>query len=80
MDVRMAPKIAMHNKSKLEKVVECACYHCIKVFKTSEIVEWTDKEKDTAICPYCSVDAVLPVCEETEKDTSFLTAIHKYWF
>lgn len=76
----MAPKFAFHNKGKLGQVEECACYHCLKVFKPAEIVEWTDKEKDTAICPHCSVDAVIPIYEDKEKDTAFLTQINKYWF
>lgn len=80
MDIKIAPKLAMHNKAKLEKVSECVCYYCYKVFSPSEIKEWVDKSLDTAICPHCSVDAVLPVYEEGEKDIVFLTKVHEYWF
>jgi hypothetical protein len=79
MDIRIAPKLAMHNKALLEKVSECACYYCCKVFQPSEIKEWVDKN-DTALCPHCGVDAVLPVYEESEKDLCFLTKVNKYWF
>lgn len=79
MNINIAPKLAMHNKDKLSKVSECACYYCCKVFKPSEIKEWVDKN-DTALCPYCSVDAVLPVYEDNEKDIIFLTKLHEYWF
>ena len=79
MDIRVAPKLAMHNKVLLEKVSECACYYCCKVFKPSDIKEWVDKS-DTALCPHCAVDAVLPVYEESEKDLSFLIKLNKYWF
>jgi hypothetical protein len=80
MDIRMAPKLAIHNKINLSMVSECVCYYCFKVFKPSEIVEYVDKEKDTALCPHCSVDAVLPIYEESEKDESMLKQIHNYWF
>jgi hypothetical protein len=80
MDIKMAPKLAMHNKESLEKVSECACYYCYKIFSPSEIKEWVDRNKDTALCPYCFVDAVLPINEEGEKDNVFLIKIHEYWF
>jgi len=80
MDIRIAPKLAIHNKEKLQKVSECACYYCYKVFSPSEIKEWVDVADDTALCPYCGIDAVLPIYEEGEKDLEFLTKIHEYWF
>jgi hypothetical protein len=80
MQINMAPKLAMHNKSRLEKVNECVCYGCLRVYNPVEIVEWTDKELDTAVCPHCLIDAVLPVYEENEKDKTFLAKLHEYWF
>jgi hypothetical protein len=39
------------------------CYHCSKVFPPSAVEEWTDEDSSgvpqTAICPFCSVDAVV---------------------
>lgn len=80
MEIRMAPKFAIHNKARLSVVSECACYYCYKVFPPSEIKEWTDKEGDTALCPHCNIDAIIPVNEESEKDQAFLTKVHEYWF
>ncbi len=80
MDIKIAPKLAIHNKKSLEKVSECACYYCYKVYSPSEIQEWVDVGNDTAICPHCGIDAVLPVNEEGEKDLAFLTKLHEYWF
>lgn len=79
IDIRMAPRIAMRNKSALAFVSECACYHCLKVYCPTEIKEWTD-ENNTAICPYCNVDAVLPVNTSDDKNIEVLSKIHKYWF
>ena len=79
MDFKLAPRFSMHNRPRLEKVSECACYYCLKVFSPKEIKEWVDKN-DTAICPYCSVDTVIPIYEEGEKDMGFLKKINEYWF
>lgn len=75
----MAPKLAMRNKNLLSHVTECACYHCCTFFPTSSITEWVDKE-DTALCPNCKIDAVLPIYEDSEKDLAFLAKVNKYWF
>ncbi len=80
MEIRMAPMLAIHNKDRLKMVTECACYHCLRIFNVSEIKEWTDRDNDTALCPHCSVDAVLAINEESEKDPIFLSKVNKYWF
>lgn len=49
---------AYKNREKLEVLNRCGCYFCKKTFKYDEIKEWTDEDK-TAICPFCSVDAVV---------------------
>lgn len=77
IDIRMAPKFAMHNKASLELTKQCCCYYCFKRFDVKEIKEYTDWEKDTAICPYCSIDAVLPIY--SEEDVMNLEKIHNYW-
>lgn len=44
---------------------KCACYSCLRRFLGRTIKEWTD-DNQTAICPHCGVDAVIP-------DTSVVT-------
>jgi hypothetical protein len=80
VNINMAPKFAIHNKNTLEMVKECSCYYCFKVFSPSEIKEWVDKEQDTAICPYCGIDAVIPVYLPEDKDLMNLKKINEYWF
>jgi hypothetical protein len=53
------PQLSFRNKEVLGATEWCGCYYCITVFRTSEIREWTDNG-ETAICPYCGVDAVVP--------------------
>lgn len=90
LNVQMAPRSAMHNRSQLNLVEECACYACIKVFPVSDIKEWTDnwdfrnkveapQNEHTAICPYCGIDAILPMNLEEDKDLVNLKKIQYYW-
>ena len=44
------------NKNALNESTECACIYC-KKYHPSKITEW---DNDTAICTYCSVDAIVP--------------------
>lgn len=59
------------NKLILSTSTECACIYCFKTYHPSKITEWCSSLTyndtafggsvitDTAICPYCSVDAVV---------------------
>lgn len=78
IDIRIAPRLSMKNRSALEQVAECACYHCYKVYPSQEIKDYTD-QNSTAICPYCGIDAVLPVNHPDDKNKELLQKIHKYW-
>jgi hypothetical protein len=52
-------KDSIKNRKDLEYVGEGYCYYCLSHVKLHEIVEWTDSG-DTAICPVCLVDSILP--------------------
>lgn len=79
-----AHKESIHNREKITKSYMCGCFHCVKIFKTSEITKWTDKSKGkgdyTAICPYCGVDAILPEISGYPRTEEFLEKMNKYWF
>jgi NAD-dependent SIR2 family protein deacetylase len=74
MNQRHAPMMAMRNKEQIQLVEQCGCYCCLEVFASKDVVEWTDKG-DTALCPKCKADCVLPSV------TNFgeLSSIRKYW-
>lgn len=67
---------ALHNRAQIETCEKCSCYHCLEVFDPSEIQAWADLQSDTAICPYCDIDAVLPMEFSEDK----LREFRKYWF
>ena len=74
MNVSDAPKHSIRNR---EAVLgsQCGCYSCIRVFNGNDVRDWTDG-RQTAICPNCGVDAVLP----NETDLNFLKAACEMWF
>jgi hypothetical protein len=69
--VRHAPMRAMKNRKELTD--RCSCYHCLAEFDVEEIKEWTD-QGETAICPHCNIDSVLPI-----SDAELLKNIQTYW-
>jgi NAD-dependent SIR2 family protein deacetylase len=75
--LKNAPHIAF--KNRLSLTGKCACYHCLKVFESQEISVWTDKG-ETALCPYCQVDAVIPESPTYNLSKETLTKLNEYWF
>lgn len=73
MNTNKAPMMAMKNREILAKTNTCGCFNCLKIFPTSDIVNWTDFG-ETALCPNCDRDMILPNVDEAT-----LTTIHKHW-
>lgn len=50
------------NKQNINNETSCRCYYCLKTFKGKDIKEWVTelKGEQTALCPHCSIDAVIP--------------------
>jgi NAD-dependent SIR2 family protein deacetylase len=65
------------NHISLLKNNKCKCFYCLKSFHSNEIEEWIDKE-ETALCPYCGIDSVLP--ESINITEEILKEMNKYWF
>ena len=78
MDIKIAPKLSIRNRKSLNEVSECACYYCYKIYEVKEIKDYTDME-ETALCPYCGIDTVLPVKCKEDKNHQLLHKIHNYW-
>jgi len=75
-----------HCKAHREDVVEgpCGCFYCLKTFEGSRVREWIRRakatEKNTAVCPYCGVDTVLPAARGLPvEDPEFLSAMRRKW-
>lgn len=49
------------NKKLLKRYKACTCLYCGHTFSYINIKNWViDKFNDTAICPFCGIDAVVP--------------------
>ena len=69
---------SMNNREELLDSKECGCFFCLKMYTPDRIQDWLNEE--TAQCPYCNVDAVIPESYEYELDDSLLLAMKEYWF
>lgn len=69
------------NENALDDSDSCGCFYCLTIYEPSEIKEWIeDKNGNTAICPHCGVDAVLPSSNEYPLNKVFLQKMQQYWF
>jgi len=75
MDIENAPIKSMNNFAAVQNANVCGCYFCRSVFSYKTIKEWTDGG-DTALCPRCGADTVLPGV----RDTGILSLARKRWF
>lgn len=57
----------------------CGCFYCLKTFNSNEIKEWIDSN-DSALCPYCGIDAVIGSSSGYNIDKDFLKEMKDYWF
>lgn len=62
----------------------CGCFYCLSVFTPAQINEWTDENDErgkSALCPNCTVDAVLgSISGYPVEDKYFLKEMNKYFF
>lgn len=78
MEIRYAAKLSLYNKTAIAQCQKVGCYHCLMIFDPKEVKEWTD-EGQTAICPFCAVDAVLAETDNTLLTRELLTKLRDYW-
>lgn len=67
---------SFRNRQLLEASEACACYSCLGRFDVAEIVQWVD-DHQTAVCPRCGIDAVVPGQRYTDAE---LVELEKEWF
>lgn len=54
-----AVRLSKNNRLQVENAPVVGCYFCESAYAGNTIEDWAD-EGQTAICPYCWVDAVVP--------------------
>lgn len=73
--LRKYHKQSSKHREDVLRVAYVSCFYCQQHYKPKLIKEWCDNEQ-TAICPKCGIDAVLPFHMGTEA----LKDMHDYWF
>lgn len=80
MLLKQAHKLSSKHGQAVKASKQCGCFFCLSTFDPKHIYEWIDSG-DTALCPVCGIDSVLPendLCEATNLE--FLTEMKEYWF
>jgi len=78
-DILDAHRFSSWNREQLLASTYCACFNCKARYAPGKITLWTDDEQ-TAVCPECSVDAVLGNASGVDLTDEFLERMHEYWF
>jgi len=78
-DIISAHKFCTNNKIGLLSDNLCGCFYCLTIFEPTKINFWLEPE-NTAICPYCGIDAVIGVYSGYPITSEFLKKMRNYWF
>ena len=68
-----------HNKKLVEASEKCYCFYCMSEMDSKDIKVFVDGEQ-TATCPNCLTDAILPDSVEEPIDSETLSLMNEYWF
>ena len=72
---------SISNKQSILSSNKCGCFFCKKIFDNNLISEHyiNDKNGETAICPFCGVDSILPD-SKVEISPELLDDMYNVWF
>lgn len=79
IDLEAAHKRASHHRAEIFASGVCGCFSCLETFPPSAIAKWTDGGQ-TALCPRCSIDAVIGSGSGIEINADFLRSMKAHWF
>ncbi len=68
-----------NNRDLIENSEKCYCFHCKKIIESKEITNYLVDE-NTALCPYCFVDAIIPDNIDEDINEELIEDMNKYWF
>ncbi len=90
-DVLLAHKHSSKHREEVLASRVCGCFHCLKTFAPARIKEWVDwpagtpadqrfDRGTTALCPYCSIDAVVGDKSGLPVGKELLVRMKWHWF
>lgn len=74
---------SIYNDEPVKKSDMCGCFYCCRVFPASEVDETITEpgnRPDTALCPYCGIDSVLPDADWKDLSPEFLDKMYDHFF
>jgi len=76
-------RYSSNNRGLLTASTLAGCFYCLATFPSAAVERWTyedpQRPANTALCPRCGVDSVLPSPPVT-LTKKFLAGMHKHWF
>jgi len=78
-DLRDAHQHSSYHRTEIESSPLCGCFQCLKTFDRHSIRCFVDTGQ-TAVCPFCSTDAVIGSASGFPLTREFLVRMHDRWF
>lgn len=73
--------LSFKNGNQITRAKKCGCFYCNTIFDAEEICTWlVDGDGETAECPYCHIDSVIPETEEIKVTYELLAEMNRYAF
>ena len=69
---------SLRNRMEIERSSQCGCFSCKRTFLSSEVEDFID-DGETALCPYCCVDAVIGDASGFQPSEDFLRKMQERW-
>lgn len=80
MNIETAPKLSLRNRASIASAGGAVCYFCFHRCAPADIEEYVDDDAQTALCPRCSLDALLPENPQAPYAQETLKATAERWF
>ena len=68
-----------HNRNLVAVANKCYCFYCKTISDSLEIKDYADNGQ-TAICPKCGIDSIIPDSIEETMDEKTIAEMNEYWF
>ena len=78
VELKSAHSHSYHNRGEIEQSSLCGCFSCKRTFLSSEVEDFID-DGETALCPYCGVDAVIGDASGFQPSEDFLRKMQERW-
>lgn len=79
VDLKELHKLSFKGRPQLLQANTCGCFYCFALFSPKDIEDWAD-DRQTAICPHCGIDSIIPDTAQAPLTESLLKEMHQFFF